>query len=44
MKIHVLVKFINLNNLYFKYQNIKSKRLNDKVNYKIYSEIVKYIE
>ena len=35
---------INLNNLYFKYQNTKSKRLNDKVNYQIYSEIVKHID
>ena len=35
---------INLNNLYFKYQNTKSKRLNDKVNYQIYAEIVKHID
>lgn len=34
---------VNLNSLYFKYQNNKSKRLNDKVNYQIYSEIVKNI-
>lgn len=35
---------INLNNIYFKYQNNKDKRLNDKVNYQIYSKIVEYID
>lgn len=35
---------INLNSIYFKYQNNKSKRLNDKINYQIYSEIVKNID
>lgn len=35
---------VNLNSLYFKYQNNKNKRLNDKVNYQIYSEIVKNID
>ena len=34
---------VNLNNLYFKYQNNRRKRLDDKVNYQIYSEIVKNI-
>ena len=34
---------VNLNSLYFKYQNNKRKRLDDKVNYQIYSEIVKNI-
>ena len=34
---------ISLNSLYLKYQNNKSKRLNDKVNYQIYSEIVRNI-
>ena len=34
---------INLNQIYYKYQNSKSKRLNDKVNYQIYSKIVEYI-
>ena len=35
---------VNLNSLYFKYQNNKNKRLNDKINYQIYSEIVKNID
>ena len=30
---------INLNQIYYKYQNSKSKRLNDKVNYQIYNKI-----
>lgn len=34
---------INLNQIYYKYQNSKSKRLNDKVNYQIYNKIVEYI-
>ena len=34
---------ININEIYYKYQNSKSKRLNDKVNYQIYSKIVEYI-
>lgn len=34
---------INLNQIYYKYQNSKSKRLNDEVNYQIYNKIVEYI-
>ena len=34
---------INLNQIYYKYQNSKSKRLNDKINYQIYNKIVEYI-
>lgn len=34
---------ININEIYYKYQNSKSKRPNDKVNYQIYSKIVEYI-
>ena len=34
---------INLNQIYYKYQNSKSKRLNDKVKYQIYNKIVEYI-
>lgn len=34
---------INLNQIYYKYQNSKSKRLNDKVYYQIYNKIVEYI-
>ena len=35
---------INLNKIYFKYQNSKNKRLNEKVNYQIYSEIIRNLE
>ena len=34
---------INLNQIYYKYQNSKSKRLNDKVNYQIYNKIVEFV-
>lgn len=34
---------ININEIYYKYQNSKSKSLNDKVNYQIYNKIVDYI-
>lgn len=34
---------ININEIYYKYQNSKSKRLNDKVNYQIYNKIIEYI-
>lgn len=34
---------ININEIYYRYQNSKSKSLNDKVNYQIYNKIVEYI-
>lgn len=34
---------VNLNEIYYKYQGNKSKRLNDKVNYQIYSSIIQNV-